>query len=315
MRLLHFTEKGDLIVTKFPNNKVPTYAILSHTWGRGEDDEVTFEDMAAGTGKQKPGYEKLLFCGQNAKDDDIHHFWVDTCCIDKTNVNELTTAINSMYKWYQNAERCYVLLSDVSVYSRANPAVHEDWQPAFRNSRWFSRGWTLQELIAPKIVFFFSKDHVRLGDKYTLRGLISAITGIGDEAFIGRRDISEFSIEERFSWAENRDTTIEEDKSYCLLGIFNVFLPLIYAEGRINAERRLRREIRESMSADFDRQTIMNEYRSPKLPPTPIIQDIEHVYIAVMGPANAGKSLFIRGLTDDQDVPSGMLWFILSFVF
>lgn len=115
------------------------------------------------------------------------------------------------------------------------------WKKAFYNSRWFSRGWTLQELLAPKSVEFFSADSVRLGDRQSLLPMIHEITGIPREA-LGGSPIAQFSVDERLSWASNRETKRSEDRAYCLLGIFNVFMPLIYGEGA-HALDRLRREI------------------------------------------------------------------------
>jgi Heterokaryon incompatibility protein (HET) len=244
MRLLWIDNNGRFRLEWFSKNNIPPYAILSHTWGRGKDDEVTFKDIIDGTGSNKPGFQKLTFCGNQAKSDGLDHFWVDTCCIDKSNNNELTTAINSMFRWYQNAARCYVYLWDVSIRTQDGQS-HIEWESAFRNSLWFTRGWTLQELLAPKIVVFYSRDHIRLGDRTSLKQQITKITGIAIEALQGRM-LSDFSVEERFFWAERRQTTEEEDKAYCLLGIFNVFLPLIYGEGQSSAMRRLRKEILES---------------------------------------------------------------------
>jgi hypothetical protein len=247
MRLLKLNEDGSFSLKRFPDDKAPPYAILSHTWGTGEDDEVTFKDLKYGTGDNKPGFQKLQFCGNQAKHDDLYYFWVDTCCIDKTDVNELTTAINSMFRWYQNAARCYVYLVDVSVRTRDGEFIHIEWGSALRNSRWFTRGWTLQELLAPKIVDFYSRDGVRLGDKRSLESQIAEITRIPVGALQGQ-PLTKFSIEQRFFWVEERQTTKTEDKAYCLLGIFDIVLPLIYGEGQSSAIRRLRKEIRDSMT-------------------------------------------------------------------
>lgn len=228
---------------------MPPYAILSHTWGTGEDDEVTLNDLNNNTAINKLGFQKLQFCARQAKHDDLHYFWLDTCCIDKLDLNELTAAINSMFRWYQNAARCYVYLSDVSVRTQDGQFVHVEWESAFCNSRWFQRGWTLQELLAPNIVDFYTRDGVRLGDKSSLKRQITRITGIPEEALLGQ-PLSRFSTEERFSWAENRQTTNAEDKAYSLLGLFEVFLPLIYGEGQSSAMRRLRKEIQESTSTE-----------------------------------------------------------------
>jgi len=245
MRLLKFNDDGRFSLVWLPKDKIPPYAILSHTWGRGENDEVTFKDLIDGTADNKRGFKKLQFCGNQAKADDLHYFWVDTCCIDKSNSTELQTAINSMFRWYQNAARCYVYLSDVSVHTQDGQFRHVEWETAFRNSRWFTRGWTLQELLAPKVVEFYSQDHVRLGDKRSLEQQIHEITGITVEALQGRH-LCDFSVEERLRWGEKRQTTEDEDEAYCLLGIFEIFMSLRYGEGRENAMDRLRRKIQKS---------------------------------------------------------------------
>jgi hypothetical protein len=247
MRLLKIRDDGGFGLECFSKHEIPPYAILSHTWGKGKDDEVTYKDMIDGSRINKPGFEKLTFCGNQAKADGLQHFWVDTCCIDKSNEKELTTALNSMFRWYQNAARCYAYLSDVSVYTHDGENHHVEWKSAFRNSRWFTRGWTLQELLAPKIVIFYSQDHVRLGDKTSLEQQITNTTGIAVEALQGQM-LSDFDVEERFLWAEKRQTTEEEDKAYCLLGIFDVSLPLIYGEGQSKAMNRLRNVVLESES-------------------------------------------------------------------
>ena len=114
MRLLQLQQDGDFSLVEHVGNNIPPYAILSHTWG-SDNDEVTFRDLVEGTGKGKTGYRKLTFCGKQAAQDGLELFWVDTCCIDKSSSSELTEAINSMFRWYQDASRCYVYLSDVSV--------------------------------------------------------------------------------------------------------------------------------------------------------------------------------------------------------
>lgn len=245
MRLLERGPGGEFVLTKpFLNRDIPEYAILSHTWGP-DSEEVSFHDLTNGTGQAKTGYEKIRFCANQADRDDLRYFWIDTCCIDKTNSTELGEAINSMFRWYQNAARCYVFLSDVSL-----PDVQGSQAPpfqlcesAFRASRWFTRGWTLQELLAPRSVEFFASDGTRLGDKTTLQRQIHEVTGISISALCGE-SIEGFNIEERFKWAESRQTTKDEDWAYSLLGIFGVFIPLIYGEGRESAVRRLRKEIR-----------------------------------------------------------------------
>ncbi|KAI9870748.1 MAG: Vegetative incompatibility protein HET-E-1, partial [Watsoniomyces obsoletus] len=140
-----------------------------------------------GAGKGKAGYGKIQFCGDQARKDQLQHFWVDTCCIDKTNHVELPEAITSMFRWYRNAVKCYVYLSDVSARKRdKNDQTRRTWEPAFRNSRWFTRGWTLQELLAPKSVRFFSREGDLLGDKMMLEQQIHEITGVPITALRGK---------------------------------------------------------------------------------------------------------------------------------
>ena len=161
---------------------------------------------------------------------------------------ELSAAISSMFRWYQNAVRCYVYLSDVS---KADSVDDERvWKPAFRTSRWFTRGWTLQELIAPRLVDFFSLEGGRLGNKLLLESEIHEITGIAKNALQGDA-LSSFSIKERRSWAECRNTTIKEDEAYCLLGIFDVSMALIYGERRDQAFRRLEEAIYKLYKGDL----------------------------------------------------------------
>jgi hypothetical protein len=244
MRLLVRSSSGEFSFTKdlVGNVIIPPYAILSHTW-EADDAEVTFEDMTNGTGEDKPGYDKIRFCGEQAKQDNLQHFWVDTCCINKTNFTELSQAINSMFRWYRNATRCYVYLSDVSIRKKERDMGSGDtWESDFRKSRWFTRGWTLQELLAPASVELFSKERKRLGDKRALEQQIHEITGIANSALRGAA-LSEFSVDERLSWTERRQTKLEEDETYSLLGIFDIHMPLIYGEGKEKALVRLREEI------------------------------------------------------------------------
>ncbi|KAH8586892.1 heterokaryon incompatibility protein-domain-containing protein [Bisporella sp. PMI_857] len=202
-------------------------------------DEVTYQDPITGAGKEKTGYEKIKFCGEQASKDGLQYFWVDTCCIDKTNDNELKTAITSMFRWYSNAIKCYVHLKGVSMssYNANIPANRSTWEEAFRNSRWFTRGWTLQELIAPSQVEFFSAERELIGKKKSLENLIHEITRIPIRALQGY-PLSEFSVAERRAWAEHRKTT-EEDIVYCLIGLCEVSMPIIYGEGKDDALKRL----------------------------------------------------------------------------
>jgi hypothetical protein len=240
MRLLQCDNDGDLSLTEFVENNLPKYAILSHRWGA---DEVTLRDLIDGTSKVKAGYGKIQFCGEQARLDGLQYFWVDTCCIDKSNAVEYQHAINSMFRWYRDATKCYVYLPDVSrPRSVLADNSNESWESSFRKSEWFRRGWTLQELIAPASVDFFSKQGELLGNKASLEQDICEITGIPATALRGSV-LSDFSVAERMSWTEFRETTYKEDKAYSLLGIFDVYMPLIYGEGKDRALRRLQEEV------------------------------------------------------------------------
>jgi len=157
MRLLQPSETCQFSLTKdlVGDDPIPPYAILSHTWG-SDDEEVTFEDITKGIADGKTGYEKIRFCGEQARRDGLQYFWIDTCCIDRSSSTELQEAINSMVRWYRNAVKCYVYLSDVST-AKHTQSSELLWEPAFKRSRWFTRGWTLQELIAPEHVDFSRK--------------------------------------------------------------------------------------------------------------------------------------------------------------
>jgi Heterokaryon incompatibility protein (HET) len=242
MRLLKFGSDEDLRLSNHSSDNIPAYAILSHTWG-ADEDEVTLNDVHNGSGKSKAGFTKLQFCGQQASKNGLQYFWVDTCCIDKATQTELSEAITSMFRWYRNAAQCYVYLSDVSIREEDNGSSTErPWESAFRNSRWFRRGWTLQELLAPRSVVFFSREGKYLGDRNTLKQVIHEITTIPTTALCST-SLSHYSIDEKMRWVRGRETKKIEDRAYCLLGIFGVYTYLNYGEGD-NAFIRLQQEIR-----------------------------------------------------------------------
>jgi hypothetical protein len=243
MRLLRYNEQGELSIVSFDDRSTPSYAILSHMWG-ADAEEVTFADLVNGDGTAKRGYKKIHFCGQQARQDGVQYFWVDTCCIDKTDKAELSHAIRSMFRWYQNAARCYVYLSDVSTRKRKIDDVLGEftWEVALRSSRWFTRGWTLQELLAPSTVEFFSQEGEKLGDRISLKTSIHKITSISLGALSGD-PLSQFSVNERLRWKEGRETKREEDGAYSLQGIFSVDIAPVYGEGAAGAFKRLMDEI------------------------------------------------------------------------
>lgn len=250
MRLLQIdNETGDDFSLVEFIGVTPPYAILSHTWGPN-GTEVTFKDLVEGTGKDKPGYEKIRACGRQSAKAKYKYFWVDTCCIDKTSSAELSEAINSMYRWYEEAGVCFAYIED------ASPSLPmSEW--TISNIRWFTRGWTLQELLAPKEVEFFDTDWSALGTRTEHAPLLSRITNIDSKALEcdlnsydilfweknGRMDLRKFSIASKMSWAARRTTTRSEDVAYCLLGIFDVNMPLLYGEGSTKAFMRLQEEI------------------------------------------------------------------------
>lgn len=218
----------------------PPYAILSHRW---EEEEVTFRDFQNGTYQDKKGFEKIKRCCQVAANDGYELVWIDTCCIDKSSSAELSEAINSMFQWYEESDVCYAYLCDVP------DDDSETSDPAFHTSAWFSRGWTLQELIAPDKVVFFNSSWREIGTRITLMSCISEITHIPEQIFLKewrrgglREGLGTYSIASRMSWAANRVTTRLEDEAYCLLGLFDIHMPLIYGEGH-KAFYRLQQEI------------------------------------------------------------------------
>ena len=279
MRLIHTRTKQ---FKEFYEPNIPKYAILSHRWGEEESTYKEFRKMqASGAALRKigmiykgrsevAGLEKIeRFCEVAVKSWDLEWAWVDTCCIDKRSSAELTEAINSMYKWYQESALCIVYLADVectdaeiaSLKSR-NPDLgfSEDSESASRSSNtaqqlkdkilassWFTRGWTLQELIAPNSLHFYDASWTRMYDRADIKDEIERKTGIDQWIFFGMSEHRVFrvrwSIAQRMSWASKRVTTRGEDMAYSLLGLFNVNMPLLYGEGAEKAFLRLQLEI------------------------------------------------------------------------
>jgi hypothetical protein len=213
-------------------SQIPPYAILSHTW---DQEEVTLDDMQdLRLAKRKKGLNKIEAACRLAKEDGLQYVWVDTCCIDKTSSAELSEAINSMYRWYQRAAICYVYLADLI------PSTN--FHDQLPSCRWFKRGWTLQELLAPQKIDFFDADWNFKGVKHAatqrstrlgsvdLGDLVSSITGVDQRILRDSSKLSTVSIAKRMSWAVSRQTTRTEDMAYCLLGIFDVNMPLLYGE-------------------------------------------------------------------------------------
>ena len=235
MRLLH---AEFLCFEEFFDDEIPPYAILSHRW---EGKEVTFHEFEAAKERDGPEFRKIKnFCSLVRQRVKLRWVWIDTCCIDKKSSAELSEAINSMFQWYKHAAVCYAYLSSVV----AGPWTVQKQQ--FRQSPWFTRGWTLQELIAPTLVYFLDRQWNIIGEKSELAAEISAITHIGHDYLnlsSGRRiSLGQTSIATKMSWASKRETSRLEDMAYCLLGIFEINMPLLYGEGR-KAFMRLQLEI------------------------------------------------------------------------
>ncbi|WPH01478.1 HET domain protein, protein [Acrodontium crateriforme] len=223
----------------------PEYAILSHTWG---DDEVLFSHLTndADAARQQAGFLKVRYTCQQAHEDGYQWIWIDSCCIDKSSSAELSEAINSMFSFYQQAGRCYVYLSDLDAacpeLSDETAGQNSTWLNQLSWCRWFKRGWTLQELIAPADLQFRNKTWNFVGHLNDLLAEISTITKIDVGILSHRTPLSEVSVAERFSWASERKTTRIEDEAYSLLGLFSINMPLLYGEGQ-RAFTRLQEEI------------------------------------------------------------------------
>lgn len=236
-------------LSSFFDEQRPTYAILSHTWGA---EEVTYQDLhdfhqcasvreeSSSPLSSRAGWRKIQACCGQASIDGFEWVWIDTCCIDKSSSAELSEAINSMFAWYRGSKLCYAFLEDVIDATEDIAATDS----CFRRSRWFTRGWTLQELLAPRRIRFFNSSWQVMGqlDKGSkLTEVVSEITSI-PSAFLEGLNLQKANIAMRMSWASKRVTTRKEDLAYCLLGIFDINMPLLYGEG-MKAFRRLQEEI------------------------------------------------------------------------
>jgi len=232
-------------VLAFTYDESTPYAILSHRW---TDQEVNYEEMVDLAKMEKKdqirhrlGYQKILASCKQAEGK-FKWLWVDTCCIDKRSSAELSEAINSMYRWYENAGVCYAYLHDVPdpLFPTAGNLMRYFGFNAW--PEWFSRGWTLQELIAPSNVQFFNKNWKSIGDKRTLAPTLASITRIPEDilthGFCGNRPC----VAQIMSWAANRRTTRVEDRAYSLMGLLEVNMPMLYGEGK-KAFHRLQLEI------------------------------------------------------------------------
>ncbi|KAJ2966180.1 hypothetical protein NQ176_g10268 [Zarea fungicola] len=233
MRLINVSS---LDIEEFHGHQIPKYAILSHTWG---EEEVTLQDWNRRHEFplfSKSGYRKITSACQLASASNYTHIWVDTNCIDKTSSAELSEAINSMFAWYRDAQICYAYLDDVTVRPEYPSSL------LFKSARWFTRGWTLQELLAPVDVLFYDRDWTYIKSRKSAAGALSAATSIPISVLLRRDNVFTASAAQRMSWLAKRQTTRLEDMAYCMFGIFNVNIPLLYGEGD-KAFARLQEEI------------------------------------------------------------------------
>ncbi|KAK4962836.1 hypothetical protein LTR10_000463 [Elasticomyces elasticus] len=243
-----------LRLEQFSTITVPAYAILSHRWSA---DEVLFSDWHCSKKESKTGWAKIKGACRKAQQDRIPYLWVDTCCIDKSSSSELNEALNSMFAYYRNARVCYVYLFDVpdscvlrdKDYPFGTGSLLHRTFTAMQGSQWFTRGWTLQELLAPSKVLFFSAGWEKLGQLDEMAKIISIITRIDISALDHSKAISAYSYAQRLSWAARRQTTRQEDEAYCLLGILDTSLEIKYGVG-LGAFYELQRKLLESGTGD-----------------------------------------------------------------
>ncbi|KAI6147949.1 heterokaryon incompatibility protein-domain-containing protein, partial [Pisolithus tinctorius] len=223
------------------------YAILSHRWG----DEVDYDEMARlmrmtesdrNEIKRRAGYEKIIKTCEQALRDGYRWIWIDTCCIDRRRSSELSEAVNSTYRWYHKSQKCYAYLNDVEDSTFPTKQDFNKFAKFNGWPEWFSRCWTLQELIAPKQVEFFNRDWVPIGGKQDLAGMLEKITRIPPGILKDGRIPRSVCVAQIMSWAADRETARMEDRAYSLLGLFDVNMPILYGEGE-KAFRRLQLEI------------------------------------------------------------------------
>jgi len=235
-------------VLEFGDDEVTEYAILSHQWIEQEVDfneavKLAKMDKEERTEiRQRDGYRKIIQSCEQAKKDGYKWLWIDTCCIDKRSSAELSEAINSMYRWYENARVCYTYLHDVSSSSFPTARNNERYPKSDGWPEWFSRGWTLQEMIAPRDVQFFNKDWYPIGNKSALSLILQDITRVPQDILREGLSSNRPCVAQIMSWAANRTTTRVEDRAYSLMGLLDMNMPMLYGEGK-KAFHRLQLEI------------------------------------------------------------------------
>ncbi|QIX01517.1 hypothetical protein AMS68_007034 [Peltaster fructicola] len=223
------------------------YAILSHRWIEEEvGDEITFATLEHAktngpTSRQAASWSKMEKACEQARNDRLKYIWIDTICIDKNDIQELGRSLNSMFDWYARAKICYVYLQDAKrTIQRAGTNYY---------SEWFERGWTLQELLAPSEMVFYDMDWCRLGTRTELAPHLSNASKIDVDYLKRPGSFREASVATKMSWMAGRSTKYVEDITFSMLGILNVKLPYIPAEGA-QAFFRLQSELLKSEAFD-----------------------------------------------------------------
>ncbi|KAK4450278.1 heterokaryon incompatibility protein-domain-containing protein, partial [Podospora aff. communis PSN243] len=244
---IRLVDTHTLSLETFSWTLAPNFVILSHTWE--PDDEVSYQEMAAASdnvahpARWKSGFRKIEKTCELARAEGYYFVWIDTCCIDKSSSAELSEAINSMFRWYRGATICYAYLADLPAHRSRNP-ISSSLQEQLPRCRWFTRGWCLQELIAPRDIVFFNSSWESIGRKTdpNIKRLLSQITRIDEKVLTNPAVLPSLPVAQKMSWAADRETTRPEDMSYCLLGIFDINMPMLYGEGT-KAFQRLQEEI------------------------------------------------------------------------
>ncbi|KIK69181.1 hypothetical protein GYMLUDRAFT_188725, partial [Collybiopsis luxurians FD-317 M1] len=223
-------------------NDPPRYAILSHTWDEKEKSSPELFGAAAFDlnilPAQRAGYHKVKASCEQARELGFSYIWIDLWCIDRTSISGLSSGLNEMFRYYQDSSLCLVYLNDIGI-----DPVNKFNGFQLAKCKWFTRGWTLLELLAPSSVIFYDCSWEKIGTKISLGNIIATITGIPFDALSNKCSLEKFSIAQRMSWAAHRETTLDEDMAYCLMGIFGVNMPIIYGEGGQEAFMRLQAKI------------------------------------------------------------------------
>lgn len=238
--LLRLIGARDLLPIRFSADKAPPYAFISHCWLH-PDEEPTLRDLVDNVAYRKAGFTKLQRAADVALRRGLEYFWIDTCCVDGRIIHEVRQAIKTVALWLTKADICFVYLSDVKAVEQRSSlnSNHE----SLRKSKWFTRSWTLVELLVPQRVEFFSDNWTALGDKSTLEKVITEVTLIPARALQGTIPLKNFPVELIRSWTDHRESHRPEDEAYCLLSLLEIDMTIHYDEGKDLAWGRLNNEI------------------------------------------------------------------------